>query len=80
VRLTDEQRIAAALMGMFAAIRFDDDCDGRYGWYGWCVTEAEATSDRLVGAVWWALRCEADGMPSDDWLAYVEAVYRTRRP
>lgn len=87
LHLSDEQRIGACIMYLFAALNWnrnpgDTRQNNEDSWAVFCMGRSSKTKG-FVSAVWWALRTEADpGMSEPDaesWLGYLTHVCRNKR-
>lgn len=71
--LSDEFKTAAALMLLFARWHYHGR---REAWFGLCCAKALEHRGTLAGAVWWAMRWEAE-RPSEDWFSVLTHTVRT---
>jgi len=79
--LTEEQRVGAALLIMFAVLNYDEARDG--WWYMHAVNRSHSPDETdLAGCVWWSIRMQGeDGCSStpEEHMQYIEHVCRNRR-
>lgn len=74
--LTEQQKIGAALLIMFAVLAYDEE---RHGWWYMHAVNRSHSRDEtdFAGAVWWSIRLPEES--DDDHVPYLEHVCRNRR-
>ncbi len=78
-QLSEEQRVAACVMHLFAVLHFEETRPDVW-WFRWCV-EHSGRATGFEASVWWALRYRDDevGETAEEWLGYVAYVHAARR-
>lgn len=82
--LTEQQRIGAALLVLFAVLHYDE---ARHGWWYMHAVDwsHSCLSSDLAGCVWWAIRFANEDdddfrdVESERFVSYLEHVCRNRR-